>query len=105
MEPLRSDFADDAEMRELLVEFAEGLKETIAVLMKSVEEKDAPALRRVGHQLKGAGGGYGYGSITEAGARLEESVDAADGVDESVQKRTGELILLCQRARLGVQDF
>ena len=75
IDPIPSEYADDEDMRELLVEFSAGLTETCQRLQSCVESGDWTAVRRIGHQLKGAGGGYGYPILTQAGARLESAVE------------------------------
>src|SRR5690348_3177116 len=71
-DPLRSEFAEDAEMAELLRQFADGLAGTCRELRRGLDDGDTATVRRIGHQLKGAGGGYGYPDLTEAGRRLED---------------------------------
>ena len=76
-DPLVSEFAEDVEMAALLRQYADGLDETCRQLFRALENGDAAAVRRIGHQLKGTGGGYGYPELTEAGGRLEDAVVAA----------------------------
>jgi HPt (histidine-containing phosphotransfer) domain-containing protein len=50
------------------------------------------------HQLKGAGGSYGFPAITEAAAAVENAL--ADGLDEpTLRDRVETLASLCRRAR------
>lgn len=99
--PLRSSFADDPEMRELLIEFAKSIEETLARLAAAIVASDWEGLGRLGHQLKGAGGSYGFPQISEAGARLERI--AADGhATEDLRQSLGELANLLRQARDGI---
>lgn len=102
IEPLRSQFADDADMAELLVEFVTGLTGTCEKLENALAAGDTESVKRVGHQLKGAGGGYGYPDITTAGANLENSVVAAGAINETVVANAKNLIHVCHRAAAGV---
>lgn len=102
IEPLISDYQEDADMRELLIEFCDSLQESCAKLKVGVENSDVEIVRRIAHQLKGAGGGYGYPLITEAGARIEDAVRGSDAIDDNVRILVAQLIHLCERARAGV---
>ena len=100
-EPILSEFADDADMSELLKEFADGLSETCQNLRDGLEAGDIVAVRRIGHQLKGAGGGYGYPLVSEVGASLESAVDQNGAIDDAVRARAEELIEVCRRVQAG----
>lgn len=43
--------------------------------------QDGPALRRIGHDLKGCGSAYGFGPISEFGARLEHAAASGNFAD------------------------
>jgi HPt (histidine-containing phosphotransfer) domain-containing protein len=75
-EPLRSGFADDPDMREVLDEFVAKLPERVRQLGDLLEASNVDELRRAVHQLKGAGGGYGFPAITDAAAIAEKRVKA-----------------------------
>lgn len=77
LEPLYSEFENDPDMAQLLREFALGLADSRARLRRSLAEGNWREVQRVGHQLKGAGGGYGYPSLSEAGSQLEAAAAAA----------------------------
>ncbi len=98
-EPLLSEFADDPEMRDLLVEYVAGLETTCRRLEHALQEGDADTVRRIGHQLKGSGGGYGFPDLTSAGAELERAVDEAGGGSDEVRDAAARVTELCRRAR------
>lgn len=102
-EPLLSEFADDPEMQELLKQFLEGLSEYCAQIEQGLQEQDLETLKRIGHQLKGAGGGYGYPPITLCGAHLENAVQQTGGVTDAVRAAALELIQVCRNAQSGGQ--
>jgi signal transduction histidine kinase/DNA-binding response OmpR family regulator len=91
-----SEFADDAEMTELVEGFVAGLGDSIERAQVAMTTNDMVVLQRVAHQLKGAAGGYGFMQITEAAASLEHAVRQRD---EGVPKKLAEVISLCRRAR------
>ena len=99
-EPLISEFADDPQIRELLAEFTIGLGETCQQLREGVRMGNVEVVRRIGHQLKGAGGGYGYPDLTTAAGRLETAVVSAGAISDEVRRRAGDLIQLCERVQI-----
>jgi CheY-like chemotaxis protein/HPt (histidine-containing phosphotransfer) domain-containing protein len=90
---LRSEFADDKDMKDVLAEFIAGLPEQVREIERLLEERDANALKRAAHQLKGAGGGYGFPSITDAAARAERQIAEGQPL-ANVQKQIEELVEL-----------
>lgn len=79
IEPIRSEFADDPEMAELIAAFVDGLAVRLAELKRLWREKRLDEVRQIAHQLKGAAGGYGYPTLGHAAAKLEALLaDARD---------------------------
>src|SRR5262245_32581733 len=68
-----SEFAADPDYREILELFAEALPERRQTLIDVFRSGDRPALRTLAHQLKGAGGGFGFRELTTLAAALEEA--------------------------------
>jgi len=97
--PIRSEFADDPEMVELVAMFVAELGERVERIGAALDAEDWKALSSLAHQLKGAGGGYGFPSISESAARLEGTLkdDQADDLD-ALRGRVDELIGFCRRA-------
>ena len=60
MEPIRSVFENDPDMREIVQEFAAELPSRIADLQEMLAANRRADMQTVAHQLKGAGGGYGH---------------------------------------------
>jgi CheY-like chemotaxis protein len=78
---LRSTFAYDRDMKDVLAEFVTKLPMQVSRLGALLQEKNLEELRRAVHQLKGAGGGYGFPAITETAAAAEQRIRAADSLD------------------------
>ncbi len=93
--PLVSAFADDPEMQGLLGRFVGSLEARLQTLR---EAPTRDAMRRLAHQLKGAAGGYGFPSITDAAAALEQALDA-DAPSSEVSSLLEALTALCKRAQ------
>ncbi len=75
---IQSDFADDPDFREILEMFAEAIPEKQRDLQSSCRDGDIEQLRISAHQLKGAGGGYGFPDLTKLSAALEDACKADD---------------------------
>jgi HPt (histidine-containing phosphotransfer) domain-containing protein len=97
LSPIFSELSSDPDMRELVEQFVNNLQGRIQAMEQAVAGNDAAELARIAHQLKGAGGGYGFDRIGESAASLEESAKAAAFVGE-VATEVMELINLCRRA-------
>jgi HPt (histidine-containing phosphotransfer) domain-containing protein len=72
-EPVHSAFADDPDFRELLVEFAAAMPERREGLIGAYRASEYDLLRTRAHQLKGAGGGFGFPRLSEMAAALEQA--------------------------------
>ena len=83
-EPIRSIFENDPDMMEIVRDFAAALPARRRSLQALLEANALDALQVAAHQLKGAGGGYGFQPITDTAARLEQAL--REGVDASALK-------------------
>jgi HPt (histidine-containing phosphotransfer) domain-containing protein len=92
---LLSEFADDPEMVELVELFVAGLPAQMAKLEAAGAAGDHDGLRRLAHQLKGAAGGYGFPTITDAAGSLEAVTTAGAPFGEELSA----LLHLCRCAR------
>jgi histidine phosphotransfer protein HptB len=99
-QPLRSEFADDPEMAELVRFFVDRLPERVVALEQAAAAADWQTLATLAHQLKGSGGGYGYPGITASAAQVERLAKAQDQTQLLTQSLQ-ELVRLCQRAVAG----
>ncbi|UCD74143.1 MAG: Hpt domain-containing protein [Phycisphaerales bacterium] len=97
-EPLKSEFAGDADMMELVEFFVSDLREKIEAIIEAWKAGDGQRLRRLAHQLKGAGGGYGFPTITEAAGDLEHHLMDDEAGLSALGEKVEALILLCRRA-------
>jgi histidine phosphotransfer protein HptB len=70
---VRSEFSDDADFNELLQIFAETLPEKGRTLRALHSSGNVEEVRVRAHQLKGAGGGFGFPGLTAASAELEQA--------------------------------
>lgn len=96
-QPLYSDFADDPVMMELVELFVSELPQRLEAIEQALAQSDAAAVAKLSHQLKGAGGGYGFAQITERAAVVEKHAKACSDW-EAIRQSTAALIRLCRRA-------
>jgi histidine phosphotransfer protein HptB len=74
--PIRSSYADDPDFRELIDVFLDAVPQRAAELKAASESGDLEDLRIKAHQLKGAGGGFGFHGLSELAASLEKACKA-----------------------------
>ncbi len=89
-----------AAMRNAIAGFVGRLPARVDALVSLSAASDFEELRRVVHQLKGAGGGYGFPKITEIAARAEAHITAQADC-QTIQAGVNELIELIR----GVQNY
>ena len=77
-EMICSEYADDTDLVELIDEFVVGLAADIESMRKVLEDSDYDGLRRLAHQMKGAGGSYGYPMLTETAKTIEKAAKEED---------------------------
>ncbi len=75
---VRSEYADDPDFRELLEEFTAAVPERRQGLIDAHRAGDQKTLRTRAHQLKGAGGGFGFPQLSELAAELERACELHD---------------------------
>lgn len=101
--PLRSEFADDADMLELIECFVSELDDRITGFEACLNEHRLGDLRFMAHQLKGAAGGYGYPDLSRCAGAIESHLNSdPSGADMSTLTRSvSELVEVCRRAISG----
>ena len=100
-ESMISEFADDEDMIDLVRQFVEELPGEAAAMRNALANGDFEGLRRTAHQLKGAGGSYGYPRLTDAALRVEQSAKAGDA--EAAALGLSELEGLVRAAERGLE--
>jgi len=90
--------ADDPDFLQLLPAFVSHLPDQVSQLLQLLEERNFSALAEVVHQLKGAGGLYGFGAITDRASHAEETIGAG-GALEVVAAEVWELADLVRTVR------
>ena len=98
---LRSSYADDPDMGQIVALFVQEMPARVQQLSSAWDKHDLAMLRRLTHQLKGSGGGYGFPAISESAGKVEELVASVISGDQppdgaNVQRELRELIELCR---------
>ncbi len=98
-ELLYSSLGSHPGLGKIVTEFVEEMPERILDLRQATDATDWESLKRLAHQLKGAGGSYGFDELTSGARQLESAVDL--GQESETQRAVEHLIDLCSRARAG----
>jgi PAS domain S-box-containing protein len=80
----------DSSLAELVPGFLEGRRRDVDTIAAALERSDYDNVRILGHNMKGAGAGYGFNRITEIGASLEQA--AGRHAPEEIRARAAELV-------------
>ena len=97
VQPLFSTFAGDPEFAEILGPFVAELPERISSLQAALAASDLESLAMLAHRLKGAAGGYGYPTITDAAKDVEQSAKTRAELN-AIRKQVEALVDLCRQA-------
>jgi HPt (histidine-containing phosphotransfer) domain-containing protein len=81
---IHSTLAGDEDFSDLLSEFVKGLASRQQSLREYLQNRDEQRLTRLIHQLKGACGGYGFSSLTDAAGKIEDQLRGGCSLDELV---------------------
>ena len=100
VDAIHSDYADDPDLADVLEQFVAGLDTQVTAMREALDGSYHEELQRLAHQLKGAGGGYGYPALTEEAAILEQAAKAGD--TEQARLTLRRLTDLCQAIRRGL---
>ena len=68
----------DGDLEDLVPGYLENRRAELPVMMAALAGGDWETLRRLAHDLKGTGGGYGFDALTELGRALEQAAKSAD---------------------------
>jgi CheY-like chemotaxis protein len=69
------------ELRDLMPRFLDSRRRDLDAMREALKHANLDAIRVLGHNMKGSGGGYGLPEITAIGASLESAAKRQDGDD------------------------
>jgi HPt (histidine-containing phosphotransfer) domain-containing protein len=68
----------DEEIADLIPEFLENRRRDVAHIKRLIQDGKYEELTRLGHTMKGTGGGYGFTEISAIGKAIEEAGARSD---------------------------
>ena len=68
----------DSDLKELIPMFLENRADNIAELKKLLKEENYEGIEKLGHKIKGSGGGYGFDKVTDLGREIEQAAAAGN---------------------------
>jgi len=80
----------EAELEDLIPGYLKNQRNDAGRIRKLLVSGDFEGIRRIGHSMKGSGGGYGFDEITAIGARIEEAAKGGD--DTAIRDLTDTLL-------------
>lgn len=92
--------SDEPDMTDIVAGFVDGLPERLTAMRRALDEGELDRLATLAHQLKGAGGGFGYRMLTETAADLETT--ARSGVRQELDRGMAALADLVERIAAGL---
>ena len=88
----------DEELQELIPMFMERRKGDLGELRSSFATGDLAAIARIGHAMKGSGGGFGFDRVSELGGSLEAAGQCGDR--DTIASALDELESFLSRVRV-----
>jgi signal transduction histidine kinase/DNA-binding response OmpR family regulator len=101
VDAIASRFADDKDMAEVIESFVQQLPLRCQAMREALNNNDLPTLQRLAHQMKGAGGSYGYPMLTRAGKELGAAAKVGD--QEACGLELRNLAVMCQAIGRGLK--
>ncbi|HEY6837311.1 MAG TPA: Hpt domain-containing protein [Geobacteraceae bacterium] len=73
----------DPDLMEIIPDLFDFRRKDISTITSLVAEGNFPAIKVIGHNLKGAGGGFGFDAISEIGQRIEHAAEKSSPAEVS----------------------
>ncbi|MFQ5649594.1 MAG: Hpt domain-containing protein [bacterium] len=68
----------DTDLEELIPDYLDNRRSDVIQIRDLLQQGDLDEIQRLGHSMKGSGGGYGFHEITEIGKNIEEAAVAGN---------------------------
>lgn len=95
---LTSDFWANEEMRPLITTFVHDMRDKLLLIEEQARSGAWPVVQKMSLELKGAAGGYGFGSIQQAAQDLHVMSKSQQAIEQMLGK-IKDLIFLAEAAR------
>jgi HPt (histidine-containing phosphotransfer) domain-containing protein len=83
-------------MNPIIIEFVAGLPDRVRQLTDCLQRKDLDGLGHIVHQLRGAGGSYGFDDVTAPATQAEESIRNGESM-EAITREVDSLVAIVRR--------
>ena len=80
----------DPDLADLIPGFLENRQKDVLTLQQALRTGDYATIGKLGHQMKGIGGGYGFDGLTDIGGALEQA--AKQGILEEIRNLMQKLV-------------
>ena len=76
----------DPDLESLIPDFLQSIRDQIPHLTELLDNNNYADIQKIGHSLKGVGGGYGFQRITDLGAQIEQAALSSrhDGIEQGI---------------------
>jgi len=88
----------DADLEPIMPRFFELRYDDIYTINENIEKSDNATIQRIGHSMKGAGGGYGFDYISEIGAVIE--MVAKENNTEDIRRWVDKLSIYLEKVEV-----
>lgn len=88
----------DPDIQDLIPDFMRMRRNDVESIQAALQKNDLRTIEILGHSMKGSGGGYGFGLISEIGGDME--IAAKKGDKEEIRKRTADLANYLDRVEI-----
>ena len=68
----------DSDLQDLIPNYLLNREKDVEKILHSLDAGEFDKIKRLGHRMKGSGGGYGFDKITDIGAILEQAAHQQD---------------------------
>ena len=80
----------DPDLADLIPGFLENRQKDVQALQQALRTGDYATIGKLGHQMKGIGGGYGFDALSDIGCALEQA--AKRRIADEIRERLQELV-------------
>jgi len=92
---------NDPDYNEIIEDFVRGLPGRLQEIEAAINKEAILDLKRLAHQLKGAGGSFGFPTLSDCSEKLETIAES--GNSEQLQIHLSELQQICDQMTNGLQ--
>jgi CheY-like chemotaxis protein len=93
---IRSTYAEMTKMKKILNEFITDLPARVGDMQSQLSQQNLDQVKRTAHQLRGAGGGYGFAEMTELATHVEQAVKDEQSL-ENITSQVDQLVQYMRR--------